>query len=415
MFTYNLKLISQFIDDMKRQKLRCFLTMSGITWGTMSVILLLSIGNSLRIKSLENMSGMGSNIVVLGSGRTALTYNGIPAGRAIQLGPDTADILARNIPEIGEISSEIQRTVSFVNGKNRQNYNCVGVIPQYSVMRKLIPEPGGRFIDPLDMAQRRRVVFIGTDIRDDLFGEKVNAAGKSVLINGIPYTVIGVMEKKTQNSSYMNQDREIAFIPFSTCLDMFGATTVNRIIIRARTVNVTPRMKDRIYQVLGTKMGFSVDDKDALWMWDTSESAQFLEYFFLGFQMFLLLGGIFTLIVGGIGVANIMYVAIRERRREIGIKSALGATPRLILTQFILESFIIMFLGGSAGVLGACFIVAIFNHPALSQMQAVMGHPAIDINTALITAGILALVGFAAGWSPAKSASDMDPVRALEF
>ena len=124
--------------------------------------------------------------------------------------------------------------------------------------------------------------------------------------------------------------------------------------------------------MLGNKLGFAKDDKDAIWMWDTTEMTQFFYYFFLGFELFLFLGGILTLIVGGIGVANIMYVSIRERRREIGIRTALGATPRLILMQFMLESFIIMGIGGSLGVFGAWVIVTLFGLPALAGIQVVL-------------------------------------------
>jgi putative ABC transport system permease protein len=235
------------------------------------------------------------------------------------------------------------------------------------------------------------------------------------MLKGVPFRVIGVMEKKIQNSSYMNRDEEIAFIPFTTCRELTGDLYVDRFIFRAANTVDTPRIKEKIYTVLGRNLGFSPKDKDAVWMWDTSEMTQFMQYFFLGFELFLLLGGVLTLIVGGIGVANIMYVTIRERRREIGIKSALGATPHLILAQFMLESFLIMLIGGALGVTGAWLIVTGFNTPAFAGVQLFMGKPSISLNVSLITASLLALIGFAAGWSPAKSASEMDPVRALEF
>jgi putative ABC transport system permease protein len=133
------------------------------------------------------------------------------------------------------------------------------------------------------------------------------------------------------------------------------------------------------------------------------------------FEGFLLIAGMFTLFVGGIGVANIMYVAIRERRREIGIKAALGASPNLILSQFMLETFLIMGIGGCIGMALAWVIVQGLNLPALGQIRTILGTPAIETIISLATAGILALIGFAAGWSPAKAAADMDPVRALEF
>ncbi len=415
MFEYYLKMVSQFVDDMRKQKLRCFLTMSGITWGTMSVILLLALGESFREVSIKNMTGMGANIVIMGGGRTSLSSEGLPAGRHIRLREETAAFLRASIPGIDLLSPEIQRYMTMNVGGTRQSYNLVGVYPEYGILRNLAPRKGGRFIDRLDMENRRRVVFLGSDISDKFFGKGVNSVGKTLMINGMPFTVIGIMEHKVQNSSYMNRDQSIAFMPFSTCQDVFNVKNIERIIFRARNTDDTPRIQESIRAILGRKFGFLPEDKDAIWMWDTSEGTRFISMFFLGFEAFLFMGGLFTLIVGGIGVANIMYVTIRERRREIGVKSALGATPRMILAQFMLESFLIMLIGGSIGVLGAWFIVTIFSSPALSGIQTVMGKPSIDFTIALVTASLLALIGFAAGWSPARSAADMDPVRALEF
>jgi len=415
MFDYCIKMVFQFIEDMRKQKLRCFLTMSGITWGTMSVILLLSIGESFRKASIKNMTGMGNNIVILSGSVTTQPHAGMPPGRPIHLLPETVTLLKNHIPEIESISPEIQKQFSFSLAMKRQNYTCVGVYPVYSTIRNILPRKGGRFINRLDMENRRRVIFLGSEIHKKLFGETTDSVGRKIMVNGIPFTVIGVMLDKVQNSSYMTQDKNIAIMPFSTCYEMIGVTYINRIIYRAQNPVETPRMKERTYKVLGEKYGFSPEDKDALRIWDTSEMMQFFHYFFLGFEAFLLLGGLLTLIVGGIGVANIMYVTIRERRREIGIKSALGATPTVILTQFMLESSLIMLIGAFIGVLGAWILVTLIGAPALSDIHSVLGIPTIDLNISLITATILALIGFAAGWSPAKRASDMDPVQALEF
>ncbi|MBT4485210.1 MAG: FtsX-like permease family protein [Candidatus Latescibacteria bacterium] len=415
MIEYCIKMFFQFLDDMKKQKLRSVLTISGITWGTMAVILLLSFGESFRKASLKNMTGMGNNIVIMGGGKTSLLHNGMPPGRSIKLREEYVQLLKKQISEIGYMSPEIQRDINLTRGKERNNNQCIGVYPEYGILRNLQAQPGGRFINKLDMESRRRVIFMGVEIAKKFFGEDTNPVGKKIMVQGIPFTIIGVMQKKTQNSSYMSQDRNLTFIPFSTCRDVFGITSINRIIYRANDPTDTPKTKEKIYQLLGQKLGFDSKDSDALSMWDTSEMTQYFFYFFLGFEAFLLLGGVFTLLVGGIGVANIMYVAIRERRREIGIKSALGATPRLILVQFMLESFIIMFVGGSLGIMGAYVIVKLAGLPALATIQIVMGVPVINTIIALITVGILSIIGFAAGWSPAKSAADMDPVRALEF
>ena len=415
MFVHSFKMISQFIGDMKKQKLRCFLTMSGITWGTMSVILLLAFGESFKYASLKNMSGMGNNIVIMGGSSTTLPHEGMPPGRSIRLREETASLLKNYIPDIGYLSPEIEKYVTLNIGPEKQNNQCVGVYPEYGLLRNLLPQKGGRFINLSDMENRRRVIFIGTRISEKFFAKDSEPVGKTLMVNGMPFTVIGVMQDKVQNSSYMTQDKNIVFIPYSTCRDVFGAKYVNRIIFKAKNDVDTPKIKENIHEILGRRLGFAKEDKDAIWMWDTTEMTQFIHYFFLGFEVFLFLGGVLTLIVGGIGVANIMYVSIRERRREIGIRTALGATPRLILMQFMLESFIIMFIGGSLGVFGTWLIITLFGTPALAGVQVVLGKPEINLNIALIASTVLALTGFAAGWSPAKSASNMDPVRALEF
>ena len=415
MFLHGIKMIRQFTEDMKKQKLRCLLTMSGITWGTMTVVLLMTFGESFRVASLKNMTGMGNNIVIIGGGRTSLPYNGMPPGRNIPFREELVDLLREQVTEIGNISPEIQRSMNLSVGPERQRYTCVGIYPEYSILRNLFPAKGGRFIDPLDMENKRRIIFLGTTIRNKFFGEDADPVGEEIMVQGIPFTVIGVMKTKVQNSSYMTGDRNIAFIPFTTFRDVFGINNVNRFILRAGNTEETPRMIERIYQVLGKKLGFDPSDHDAVWNWDTSELTQFLFYFFIIFEAFLLIAGLFTLFVAGIGVANIMYVAIRERRREIGIKSALGATPRLILAQFMLETFLIMIIGGFIGVFLAGIIVELVNTPGLSKAQVVIGTPEINLTVSLITAGLLAVIGFAAGWSPAKSAADMDPVQALEF
>jgi len=317
MIQYCIQMFFQSIEDMKKQKLRSILTMSGITWGTMAVILLLSLGESFRKTSIINMTGMGANIVIFGGDQTSLSYNGMPPGRSIRLHEDHVQLLKNQIPGIEYMSPEIQRGITFTIGKERRNNDCVGVYPEYGILRNLQAQPGGRFINKLDMDNRRRVIFLGMEIAEKFFGENPHPVGKKIMVQGIPFTVIGVMQEKTQNSSYMTQDRYLTFIPFSTCREIFGINYINRIIYRAHNPVETAKTKERIYQVLGKKLGFDSEDTDAIWMWDTSEMMQYFFYFFLGFEAFLLLGGIFTLLVGGIGVANIMYVAIRERRRSV--------------------------------------------------------------------------------------------------
>ena len=416
MVTYFFKLIGQFIQDMSRQKLRTFFTVFGITWGTVAVVLLLAFGAGLQKQAMKGMRGMGSNIVIFGGRQTSKSYQGLSKGRWIGLREEDVKLLKANIPSMDLISPEDNREAHVSYGREKRMVNVAGVYPEYGPVRNLWPDAGGRWLNDPDLTGKRRVAFIGDELRNELFGEGSDAVGRMVLINGTPFKIIGVMVHKIQNASYMGRDRDNIFIPFSTYQETFNTrVTINRFICRAGRAIDTPFMRDEIYRVLGRKYHFDPTDEEALWMWDTTEMEQFMFYFFLGFQIFMGVGGLLTLLVGGIGVANIMYVVVRERRREIGIKSALGATPRTILMQFMTETFFIVLIGGVTGFAISYGVVSLFQSPLLEGLHEYIGIPEINPVVSGAALAVLGLVGFAAGWSPARRAASIDPVQALEF
>ncbi len=416
MITYFFQLIGQFVQDMRRQKLRTFFTVFGITWGTVAVILLLGFGQGLEKEVTKGMRGMGSNIVIFGGRKTTKSFRGLGKGRRIGLREEDANLLRERIPYMDFISPENNRQVHVARGRNKRTVNVAGIYPGYGPVRNLWPDAGGRFVNEPDSKLRRRVVFIGDELRDQLFGEGGDAIGKVIMLNSVPFKVVGVMIQKTQNSAYMGRDRGSAFIPFSTYSEIFsGRISVNRFICRAQRAVDTPRMRKEIYSVLGRKYRFDPTDEQALWMWDTTEGQQFFFYFFLGFQIFMGVGGLLTLLVGGIGVANIMYVVVRERRKEIGIKAALGATPNTILLQFMTETFFIVAIGAVSGFAISYGVVEIFRSPLLEGIHKYVGKPEINPLVASFALIALGLVGFAAGWAPARRAASTDPVQALEF
>ena len=418
MFTYFFKLIGQFLQDMNRQKMRTFFTVFGITWGTVAVVLLLAFGDGLEKQEMKRMQGMGSNIVIFGGNQTTKSYKGLRKGRSIWelLREDDVQLLKSNIPSMEFISPENNQQVYISRGRERASVNVSGVYPCYGQIRNLWPDNGGRWLNQLDLQYKRRVIFIGDKLRDRLFGEGSDAVGKRIDINGVPMTVVGVMTPKVQSNSYMGRDRDNAFIPFSTYSGTIDSRRqIRRFICRAERAIDTPRMSKDIYRILGNKYRFDPSDEQALWMWDTTEGEQFMFYFFLGLKIFMGVGGVLTLLVGGIGVANIMYVVVRERRREIGIKAALGATPGMIMLQFMTETFFIVVFGGVFGFALSYGIVQLCQLPALDKMREYVGTPIVDTPVALAVITVLGLVGFAAGWAPARRAATMDPVQALEF
>jgi putative ABC transport system permease protein len=281
----------------------------------------------------------------------------------------------------------------------------------FAVMRNLVPASGGRYVNDLDVDRRRRVVFLGDKLKHDLFGD-ADAIGRTVMIDNVPFLVIGVMETKAQDSSYGGRDKDKAFIPDATFKGLFSASYVSNFIFQAQTSRLVPEVTRKVYEVLGRRLKFDAKDKEAIGMWDTTEGEKFFDTFFLTFRMFLAVIGSFTLMVGGLGVSNIMYVVVEERTREIGVKLAVGAKPRFIQAQFLLETLTLTAIGGALGFLVTLGILAVF---PLLELDRFVGTPQASPLVIVVTAALLGLIGFAAGYFPARRASLLDPVQALKL
>jgi putative ABC transport system permease protein len=262
----------------------------------------------------------------------------------------------------------------------------------------------------VDVDRRRRVVFLGDKLKTDLFGES-DALGKTVMIDNIPFLVIGVMEKKAQDSSYSGRDQDKAFIPGTTFQGLFTERYVDNFIFQAKEPGQVPEVTRKVYDVLARRKNFDPKDKEAIGMWDTTEAEKFFAVFFGTFRAFLGIIGSFTLLVGGIGVSNIMYVVVEERTREIGVKLAVGAKPAFILQQFLLETLTLTAIGGALGFAITLGVMAVF--PA--SLDEYVGTPEASPIVILTTTALLGVIGFVAGYFPARRASLLDPVVALKL
>ena len=255
-------------------------------------------------------------------------------------------------------------------------------------------------------------MFIGSEIRNDLFGEGANPVGKYVVFNGVPFLVVGVMKDKDQNSSYRGRDRYKAWIPASTFKAMFNRNYPNNMVYQVTEEFRSKAVENRVFEILGRKYKFDPADEQALMIWDTNEDMKEWRPFFEGFKIFLGIIGFFTLIVGGIGTANIMYVVVKERTKEIGIKMALGATRAQIMSQIIVESLLMTAIGGAFGFLVAKFLETIF--PMLNLTEYI-GDPIIAMDAVIATISIIGTIGFLAGFFPARRAANLNPVEALRL
>jgi putative ABC transport system permease protein len=403
-------MLGEFLRDLRAQKLRTALTVFGIVWGTVAIVVLLSFGMGFRRQLTVNMHGIGESVAIMFPGRTTRAWQGFGTGRGMRFVAEDVRLIATQVRGIAAISPEYGTSSYPVRvGDNIINAAVSGVEPVYADMRNVIPEPGGRFVNDPDLRQRRRVALIGDEVKRLLFAE-TEAVGRIIHVGDVPFTVVGVMKKKTQNSSYNRRDQDRVFIPASTFASVFGQPYLTNIIYRPADPRRSEDVQQAVRAVLAKRYRFDPEDVDAVWIWDTSEFDKFLFVFFLAFNIFLGVIGAFTLCVGGIGVANIMYIVVQERTREIGIRRAVGATRGGITFQFFMETLLIIGLGSAAGMLIALGVLAGLRSIPIKEF---VGVPEFSWEVAAATALVLATVALAAGLLPARRAAGLNVVDCL--
>ncbi len=405
--------LRQLTRDLRSQKLRTFLTTFGIIWGTVAVSLLLAFGQAFHLQLRKNSAGLGGGIIIAWPSQTSMTFEGLGKGRRIRLDEDDIRLVKNRAFETAAISSEYMQTLRLQLGSRTLAVDVSGVHPVFGDMRNLIPDVEGRFINPIDERLQRRVAFLGDALAEQLFGSSP-AVGRTLRINGSPFTVVGVMKRKIQDSSYSGRDKDKIFIPESTMRALTGQKYLNNIILTPKDVAHSKETTDELLSIVAGRHRFDPKDKEALSVWDTTEMAKFLDDFMMAFKLFLGIVGSLTLVVGGIGVSNIMNVVVEERTREIGIKLALGAKPKGILIQLLMETLVVTFVGGVLGLLITdliCRGVTSLGGDLTDQI----GRPMVSVGVAVSTAAMLGLIGLIAGWFPARTASRLDPVVAMKM
>ncbi|MEA2239304.1 MAG: putative transport system permease protein [Thermoanaerobaculia bacterium] len=403
--------LSQLARDLKSEKLRTFLTIFGIVWGTVAISLMLAFGTGLHKQLIKATAGLGDRIVIAWPGLTSVPFEGLGKGRKIRITDDDLATARVNVQGLKAISAEYSNNLKVQYGTKTLSVDTSGVAPEFGSMRNLIPQSGGRFIDDIDLNEQRRTAFIGNKLAKDIFGE-TPAVGKTITVNQSPFLVVGVLVEKDQDSSYSGRDNEKMFVPSSTFRALNGDKYVDNFVFQAAASTDTKAVIENLRTALGGRLRFDAKDKEALSMWNTTEQFEFFDTFMLAFNAFLGIIGVLTLVVGGIGVSNIMNVVVEERTREIGIKMALGAKQRWILRQFLIETMLVTFLGGAIGFAISLSVCAIFPKFGLAEY---VGNPEVSPLVAALTSVALGLVGLVAGYFPARDAARLDPVVAMKL
>ncbi len=404
-----------FLAASRVQRKRAILTIASIAWGSVALLLLLAFGEGLKQQLSKGSGGMGVNLAVLWMGETSKPWQGLPAGRPIRPRVDDIALIRERVPGLEAVVGEMRSwRVSYSYGAKTVNGRINGTSPAYGDMRHHIPRAGGRFINSLDEQGKRRVIFLGDELAKDIFGDEA-PEGKTLLVNNTPFTVIGVLKKKLQMGTYGGPDASNAVIPITTYTAMFGRDQLTNIVIKPERPEEMKSVLADLRKVLGAKYGFDPTDERVFPTWDTVESGVIMRNLLVGIQIFLGVIGALTLMIGGVGVANIMYATVKERTREIGVKMALGARPAWIVGPLVLEGLLYTLLGGAIGlVLGLALVVLIGLIPTGgNEALEFLGKPTLSPMIGVATAGILGLVGLLAAYFPARRAAAVDPAQTL--
>ncbi len=404
-----------FRADLGHQTKRIVLTVLAIAWGTLSIVLLLSFGEGLKRSLAKGSRGLGEGIAVVWPGATTKAWMGLPSGRPVPIKEEDPPLLRSRIPEIALLSVEYARFVPVSVGAKSVNARLRGVEPEFGEMRNVHPRPGGRFLNERDVAEKRRVVFLGEELARDLFGTE-DVVGRAVQINQSVFLVVGVAQKKMQMGMYNGPDRNQPSIPSTTFKSMYTDETIDNLVYKPVSPELGDMAKAQVYRLMGAKYHFDPEDTRALGMWDTREMQRINDNVALGLQIFLGIIGGLTLLVGGMGVANIMFAVVKERTREIGVKMALGAKERQVMLPFLLEALLMTVVGGILGTaLSLGLIALIAALPLEGEAFEFLGRPTFSPAIAAATAMVLGAVGSLAGFFPARHASSVNPAVSLRY
>jgi putative ABC transport system permease protein len=408
--------VSQLIRQLKEDRIRIMLTLFGIVWGTVSITVLSALGESVHRALLKGQKGQGDGFVRVAGGLTSRPYAGFPKDRWIGFFPRDVELVRKKVSEAELTSIEFGAPFQEMAWGGRIiNVQMLGVGPDFRDLRSCFPQDGGRFINELDMRERRRVVFLGNEIKEKLFGG-ASAVGQTVRIMNLPFTVIGVLRPKLQLSSYFTYDKSAVFIPASTFENMLGWRNVSGILYKPKNLSVAQRTQATIKTLLASRHGYDPNDSRAWNIFDTNEIVEIVDDIGIGMRVFMFVIGALTLIVAGVGVANIMFVLVQDSTRQIGIKMAVGAKPVHILRQYLLEGFALVIAGGLLGLLFSWIVLWLLRQiPISEEGLAYLGRPELSLATALIVSSVLTLIALAAGFFPARHAASVDPVEALRY
>ena len=395
-------------------KSRSVLTAFGVFWGMLMLVLMVGAGNALSERMASQIEGFATNSAFFQANRTTIAYKGFGKGRRWDMVNSDIPIIKERVKELQHLSPVLfvwGSDNNVVRGERSGSYLVKGCYPEYDLIEKskLIY---GRYVNEIDIIEKRKVCVIGERIYEVLFQKGEDPTGRQIRVNGIYFQVIGVA-RSTSGVSIGGQTAETVILPFSTMQQAFNQGNIIHFMAATAKPGVAVKViQNQIEDILKQQHQISPNDNDALFSMNIEEQFKMFNNLGIGIAALIWIVGLGTLLAGAIGVSNIMLVTVRERTKEIGIRRALGATPRNIIGQILSESIVLTMLAGVMGIIVGVGILRAVGI-ALSQSDQFFKDPQISFTMAVASLIILVIIGTMAGYAPAQRAMMIKPVEAI--
>ena len=403
----------EILDTLTRNKARSLLTGFGVFWGVFMLVALMGGGQGLKELLNQNFEGFATNSAMVWAQPTTKAYRGFRKGRSWEMTYQDVDRLRQRVPQLDIVSPILMSSTGTAYYNDRKgSVGVTGVLPNYQYFNA--PKLRyGRFLNDMDLKQRRKVCVIGKKTYKDLFPGGGDPCGSFIRVDSIFYQVVGVDYNVSGNMSFGSEVGTTMLLPITLMQQTYNrGNDVDMIAITGRKGAVMSTLAPRIRETIARAHTIDPTDEKGVTVFNTEVLFQLLDSLFRGVNFLIWLVGLGTLLAGAIGVSNIMMVTVRERTTEIGIRRAIGATPRMILSQVIAESIVLTLAAGMSGIVFAVLILQMLEL-GNTEDGILLAHFQVQFWTAITAALAIAIMGVLAGLAPAARAMTIKPVDAM--
>ncbi|RZV21363.1 ABC transporter permease [Vibrio alginolyticus] len=419
----------QIFQEMAAEKLRLGLTILAVAWATLCIAAMLAVGEGIRQGVLKTAQNGNGNLIYLTGGMAIVDHGAFHQGKFLTLKMDDSEIV-RALPDVKSVAPTAKWKERITVGDRSSWQEPLAVTSEFQSMTNLVPMAGGRWLNPLDQKETRKVVVLGYELAADLFNPnedfswfatvtlQVNPVGKKVKIGNEEFTVVGVLEKNSAQIELGDLINYSSFVPLATWKRFYVNGEIGGINVQPQADVDREALAKTIRQVIARKHGASVSDEQVVQVDDMFLKQKSMQQFLIGLQSFLGIIGFVTLAVAGVGIANVMYATVKRSTRDIGVRMAVGATPTAIRMHYLVQSLLTMMMGGAFGLAVTYALVSAISSIPLegNAFYEQLGKPVPELSWVVVAIVILTLViiGVASAWLPANRAAKVSPLEALQ-